>query len=507
MNATPPAVSAYERLRDRFRRLALLEEAASILHWDTSVTMPRGSAEARAEQTAALAATVHAILTAPEVGDELAAAEASAHALSALDRRNLALMRRKYLRATALPPALVEAAARANSRCEAAWRDARAACDFAAVAPLLVEVVRLARESAAALSAATGLAPYDALLDGFQPGLTDSRVAELFAPLERDLLALLPEAEARQAAAPPPLPLPGPFPAEAQRRLCRMLAERAGLDFATARLDESTHPFCGGTPTDTRITTRYDESDPAPAILGVLHECGHALYERHLPRAWAHQPLGEAAGMAAHESQSLIVEMQACRSDAFLAWLGPRLAEAFGGAAEAYAPTNLARLWRRVRRGFIRVDADEVTYPLHVILRWRLERALIAGELAVADLPAAWNDGFARLLGLAVPDDRRGVLQDIHWYDGLFGYFPSYTLGAMAAAQMMAAAREAIPDLEAALAQGDLAPLVAWLAANVHAHGARFGFDELVTAATGRPLDPAVFVAHLRARYAPASFA
>jgi carboxypeptidase Taq len=207
--------------------------------------------------------------------------------------------------------------------------------------------------------------------------------------------------------------------------------------------------------------------------------------------------------MAAHESQSLIIEMQACRSDAFLAWLGPRLAEAFGGAAEAYAPTNLARLWRRVRRGFIRVDADEVTYPLHVILRWRLERALIAGELAVGDLPSAWNDGFARLFLLAVPDDRRGVLQDIHWYDGLFGYFPCYTLGAMAAAQMMAAARSAIPDLDGALAQGDLSLLVAWLAANVHAHGSRYGFDELITAATGRPLDPAVFIAHLRARYAP----
>ncbi len=503
MNATPPSLSAYDRLRARFRRLALIEEAASVLHWDTSVTMPRGSAEARAEQTAALAATAHALLTAPEVAEELDSAEASAHRLSDLDRRNLALMRRRYRRATALSPDLVEAAARANSRCEAAWRDARAASDFAAVAPSLEEVVRLARDTAAALSAATGLAPYDALLDGFQPGLTDARIAQLFAPLERDLLALLPEVEAREAALAPAIPLPGPFPAEAQRRLCRMLAERAGLDFATARLDESTHPFCGGTPTDTRITTRYDEADPAPAILGVLHECGHALYERNLPRAWAHQPLGEAAGMAAHESQSLIIEMQACGSDAFLAWLGPRLAEEFGGPPEAYAPTNLARLWRRVRRGFIRVDADEVTYPLHVILRWRLERALIAGELAVGDLPSAWNDGFARLFGLTVPDDRRGALQDIHWYDGLFGYFPSYTLGAMAAAQMMAAIRSAIPDLDGALAQGDLSPLVAWLVAKVHAHGSRFGFDELVAAATGRPLDPAMFIAHLRARYAP----
>jgi len=501
MNAAPPTVSAYHRLRDRFRRIALIEETSSILHWDTSVTMPRGSAEARAEQMAALAAVVHSLLAAPEVEDDLAAAEASAHALSDADRRNLALMRRRCVRATALPPALVEAAARANSLCEAAWRGARAASDFAAVAPRLAEVVRLARETAAALSTATGLAPYDALLDGFQPGLSDARVAELFGPLERGVIALLPQAEAREAALSPPMPLPGPFPAEAQRRLCRLLAERAGLEFATARLDESTHPFCGGTPTDTRITTRYDESDPAPAILGVLHECGHALYERNLPRDWARQPLGEAAGMAAHESQSLIVEMQACRSDAFLSWLGPRLAEAFGGPPEAYATASLARLWRRVRRGFIRVDADEVTYPLHVILRWQLERALIAGELAVADLPGAWNEGFRRLLDREVPDDRRGVLQDIHWYDGQFGYFPSYTLGAMAAAQMMAALRSVIPDLDDALAAGDLSPLVAWLAANVHAHGARFGFDDLVAAATGRPLDPEVFVAHLRARY------
>jgi carboxypeptidase Taq len=495
------AVPAYKALRTRFARIAALEEVAAILHWDTSVTMPSGAAAARAEQMATLAGLAHQLITAPELAGHLEDAEERAALLGADDRRNLALMRRKHRRATALPADLVEAAARANSACEAAWRTARRDSDFAAVAGLLAVVVRLAREQAAALSAATGLAPYDALLDGFQPGLSDARVAQIFGPLETALVELLPEVLERQAAQPSPILLPGPFPVEAQRALCRRLAERAGIDFATARLDESTHPFCGGTPTDTRITTRYREDDAAQAILGVLHECGHALYERNLPRDWARQPLGEAAGMAAHESQSLIVEMQACRSDAFLSWLGPELHAAFGGNPAPYAPANLARLWRRVRPGFIRVEADEVTYPLHIILRWRLERALIAGDLAVPDLPGAWNDGIKALLGLDVPDDACGCLQDIHWYDGAFGYFPSYTLGAMAAAQLYAAALAAVPEIPARLAEGDLAPLTAWLRQHVHAHGSRFGFDDLLRAATGRPLDPAVFVAHLRARY------
>jgi carboxypeptidase Taq len=205
--------------------------------------------------------------------------------------------------------------------------------------------------------------------------------------------------------------------------------------------------------------------------------------------------------MAAHESQSLIIEMQACRSDPFLAWLGPELHSTFGGDSVPYRPANLARLWRRVGRGFIRVDADEMTYPAHVILRFRLEQALIAGDLAIADLPAAWNDGFADLLGLTPPDDARGCLQDIHWYDGAFGYFPSYTLGAMAAAQLMAAARHAESEMDTALGRGDLSPLIGWLRANVHGRGSLLGFNDLLRAATGKPLDPADFEAHLSARY------
>jgi carboxypeptidase Taq len=235
--------------------------------------------------------------------------------------------------------------------------------------------------------------------------------------------------------------------------------------------------------------------------MGVLHETGHALYERGLPKVHARQPVGEAAGMAAHESQSLLIEMQTCRSDAFLSFLGPQLEGTFGGGDGAYAPENLHRLWRRVERGFIRVDADEMTYPVHVILRFRLEQALFSGNLQVADLPAAWRDGLQALLGINPPDDARGCLQDIHWYDGTFGYFPSYTLGAMAAAQLMTAARREIEGLETALGRGDLGPLIAWLRPKVHGQGNRLPFNELLRAATGKPLDPADFEAHLTRRY------
>ncbi|MGH7213015.1 MAG: carboxypeptidase M32, partial [Acetobacteraceae bacterium] len=349
---------------------------------------------------------------------------------------------------------------RANSACEKVWREARRTSDFALVRAHLETVVRLTREITAARAPVLGLSPYDALMDGFQRGIGAADVAPVFADYETFLRRALPEATRRQAKAGAPLRPRGPFPVEAQEALCRRISERLGLDFAHARLDRSAHPFSGGTPSDVRITTRYVEADFTQAVLAVVHETGHALYERGLPHAYARQPVGEAAGMAAHESQSLIIEMQACRSDAFLSWLGRELHAAFGGDAAPYASGNLARLWRRIEPGCIRVDADEMTYPAHVILRFRLEQALVAGDLAVADLPGAWNDGMKDLLGITPPDDARGCLQDIHWYDGAFGYFPSYTLGAMAAAQLMAAARRALPDLDAALSRGDVTPLL-----------------------------------------------
>jgi carboxypeptidase Taq len=489
--------AAYDRLKARFARIGALNEAAGILHWDASAMMPSGGGHARGEQLAALAGVAHELLTAPPVAEDLAVAAAEGE----WDGANLALMRRVHARATALPVALVEASSRANSACEKIWREAKADADFAKVQKLLTEVVRLQRETAQALGAALGMDPYDALMDGYQPGVTAADVEPVFAAYEAWMAEALPRAEEIQAQRPAPLPLAGKFPPEAQRALCREMAERVGLEFSHARLDESLHPFCGGNPSDVRITTFYDAENPAKALLGVLHETGHAMYERHLPAGFARQPVGEAAGMAAHESQSLIVEMQACRSDAFLGFLAARLRQTFGLSTRIASPDNLARLWRRVGRGFIRVDADEITYPAHVILRFRLERALIGGTLEVADLPGAWNEGLRALLGIVPPNDAQGCLQDIHWHDGAFGYFPSYTLGAMAAAQLMAALRRDIPALDAQLAKGDLSAMMRWLGLHVHGQGARLGFQDLLRHATGKPLDPADFTAHLTARY------
>ncbi len=493
-------MSAYDRLAERFARIATIGEASSVLSWDAATMMPPGGGAARGDQLAVLAGVGHSLLVAPVVGEDLNAAE-SAGESDAWRAANLRLMRHAHTRATAMPPDLVEAQARANSACEKVWREARRQSDFAVVRPHLEEVVNLTRQAAAALAPALGLSLYDALADGYQRGVRAAEVAPIFASYEAFLGRALPEAEARQASKPEPVRPVGPFAVAKQEALCRELAERLGLDFQHARLDRSAHPFSGGTTTDVRITSRYDDGDFTQAVLAVVHETGHALYERGLPTKWSRQPVGEAAGMAAHESQSLIVEMQACRSDAFLTFLGPILQTAFAGNPAPYRAENLARLWRRVQRSYIRVDADEMTYPAHVILRFRLEQALIDGSLAVTDLPGAWNDGFRSLLGMTPPDDARGCLQDIHWYDGAFGYFPSYTLGAMAAAQLMAAARREIDGLDAALARGDLSPLLHWLRAKVHGQGSRYEFNELLREATGKPLDPGDFQAHLTARY------
>lgn len=493
-------MDAYRALESRFKRIALVNEAVAMLHWDSNTMMPEGAAGSRAEQVAELKVMSHELLTAPETATLLHGARAERD-LGEWQLANLREMRRQWLHAAAVPGDLVVAFSKACSECEMAWRKARPANDFASVRPRLERVLTLVREIAAAKGAKLGRAPYEALLDQYEPGIGIAEIDRLFDRLAKNLPGLIDGALAAQMRRKAPTMPPGPFPVAAQNRAGRMLMERLGFEFSHGRLDQSLHPFCGGTSDDVRITTRYDEKDFARALMGVLHETGHALYERGLPADWRHQPVGEARGMAVHESQSLLIEMQVCRSREFLEFAAPILRNCFGGGGPAWEAENLYRLGTRVERSLIRVDADEVTYPAHVILRYRLERALIAGEMEVADIPDAWQEGMRRLLGVVPPDDRLGCLQDVHWFDGAFGYFPTYTLGAMIAAQLYAAAKEQEPSIPQAIGRGDFAPLLGWLRGHVHQYGSLLWTSDLVHRATGKALDSGVFEAHLRERY------
>jgi carboxypeptidase Taq len=493
-------MTPYETLETRFRRLGALQEAIAVLNWDSAAMMPPGGGAARAEQLATLRVMAHEALTDPALGDLLAGAEA-ATGLDPWRRANLAEMRRRWLHATALPADLVDALSRACSDCEREWRRARPENDFKGILPKLARVLDLVREAAAAKAARLGKSPYEGLLDEYEPGASTATIDRLFGELADFLPGFIDAAVERQATRPPPREPSGPFAVEKQRQVAVELMARIGFDFEHGRLDVSLHPFCGGTSEDVRITTRYDETNFRGALMGVLHETGHALYERGLPASWRLQPVGDARGMAMHESQSLLMEMQACRSREFTEFVAPLLRRTFGGTGPDWAAENLWRLNTQVRRSFIRVDADEVTYPAHVILRYRLERALIAGDLALADLPGAWRDGMQELLGIAPPDDRQGCLQDIHWYDGAWGYFPTYTLGAMIAAQLFDAAKRADSGLLDDIGRGDFSRLLAWLREKVHGKGSSRSTYEIVVEATGRPLDATIFEAHLRKRY------
>ncbi|MGE0735330.1 MAG: carboxypeptidase M32 [Alphaproteobacteria bacterium] len=493
--------AAYKQLERRFARLARVRDAQGILHWDRSVIMPAGGAESRAEQIATLDVICHELITDPAVGDLIAAAVGEP--LGDWERANLREMRRDWIHATAVDAALVEAKSRACSACEMVWREARPKADFAMVLPHLDEVLRLTIEAGKAKAAKFGTSVYDALLDQFEPEGRAAHIDPVFADYADFLPDFLDDVLAQQAREPAVVKPQGPFTVERQRELGLRIMQILGFDFHHGRLDVSLHPFSGGASDDLRITTRYNEADFTVSLMGTIHETGHALYEQHLPKAWRHQPVGASRGMVIHESQSLLMEMQASRSREFLSFAAPLMRDAFDGQVgdAAWQPENLFRLYTQVARSFIRTDADEVTYPAHVILRYRLERALIAGDLALRDLPGAWNDGLKQLLGIVPPDDRLGCLQDIHWYDGAFGYFPTYTLGAMAAAQLFDAAKRETQDLPTKIARGDFKPLVDWLAENVHGQACYLSTRDLLTAATGKPLDPAIFKAHLKARY------
>ncbi|WP_407732743.1 carboxypeptidase M32 [Pseudocitrobacter faecalis] len=488
----------YQHLTRTFQRLSRFSHLSAIAGWDMFTMMPPGGSNARSEALAELGVLQHQILTDKQVGEWLRNAEQED--LNDLEQANLREMARHYQQAALLPESLVEAKSLAGSRCEHAWRTQRPNNDWQGFAENLKDVVKLSREEARIRAQAKGCSPYDALLDIFEPDMTSARLDVLFGDLKSWLPGLLTSAVEKQASKTLIAPQ-GPFPIENQRQLGLETMKRLGFDFNAGRLDVSAHPFCGGVPEDVRITTRYNEHDLLSALFGVIHETGHARYEQNLPRNWLGQPVSHARSTAIHESQSLFFEMQLARSDAFLQHLLPAVVEQFG-TQPAFEASNFVAWNQRVKPGFIRIDADEVSYPAHVILRYEIERALIDGEIDVDDIPALWDEKMRHWLGLSTEGNYRdGCMQDIHWTDGGFGYFPSYTLGAMYAAQLMHAARNAMPDLESRIASGDFSTLFEWLRQNIWQHGSRFATSQLIQQATGEDLNSRYFREHLTARY------
>jgi carboxypeptidase Taq len=494
------ALTPYEQLEQEFRRLHAFRGALSLLRWDAAVMMPRGSADVRGEQLAALETEHHALLTTPKVARLLERAEAAASQLEDWPLANLREMRRQRDHAIATPPSLISRLAKATARAEVFWVEAKKANDFKLFAPHLEEVVHLVRDKAALLGQARGLAPYDALVDGFTPGVSAADIDTIFKALSRKLPSLINQAIEVQAAH-APNPLVGKFSVSRQRSLSVDVLKALGFPFDRGRLDESEHPFTEGVPGDIRVTTRFDLNDPFSGLLGAVHETGHAMYDLGLPLKWRDQPVGRDRGLALEESQSLLFEMNLCRSRSFVKYLRPLLEKYLQVSGPEWQEANLYRHLIRVRRSCIRMDADELTYPVHIMLRYELEKKILEGSLPVADLPEAWNANLEQRLNIRPANDVEGCLQDIHWAVGHFGYFPSYALGAVIAGQLNEAMRAARPALDEEIAAGQFGGVMDWLRDNVHGIGARLPVQELIKQATGKPLTAAAYLRYLEAKY------
>ena len=497
--------SAYGQLTQTFERVGHLGAASSTLFWDGRTKMPAGGAASRGKVMAALTSIVSETMADPALGELLDRAEnEEAGNLGPWEAANLREMRRRWRHETAIPTELATELSERVALAQKAWEKARADNDFAAFAEPLEGLLGLQLKAAAIKGDALGMSPYDAMMDVHEPGMTTALIDNLFADLAAFLPPLMEQIMAKQAAGPVPEPLPGPFSNDVQMALSEKLAGMIGYDFEEGRIDLTAHPFANGVPGDVRITTRFFPDDPISGIMATMHETGHAMYEAGLPRNWSFLPVGSARGMGLHESQSLLFEMQAGRNAAFLPVLSQAIREAFGADSDAgaWSDANIGRLYRKVGPSLIRVEADEVTYPLHVILRYRLERAIMDGSLEIVGIPSAWNELMQEMLGITPPNDTQGCLQDIHWSMGLFGHFPSYTFGAVAAAQLFKAATEQDADILPGLARGDFAPLLGWTRKHVHSQASFAATsDEILTAATGGPLSADAFKAHLQARY------
>lgn len=507
--------SAYDQLIDHIKDANLLGSTGSILGWDQETLMPSKGLAHRTRQLAQIAKLTHQMRIDPRVGQWLGECETDDALTSdplTASAVNLREIRRDYDKATKLPEALVVEMSETTSQAKHEWAEARKANDYGRFKPWLAKVVVLNQQKAECYGwdktsgitpGGGGGEPWDALADSFEAGMTAASVAEVFTPLRKRLVPLLEEILGSKT---------GPsnafnelkLPIDQQMKFVKAISAAVGFDYDRGRLDESTHPFCSGTHcNDVRMTTRFHEDNVNDALGSTLHESGHGIYEQGLPEAHIGTPMGSAVGLSIHESQSRMWENQVGRSWAFWSWCYPKLAEFFGDAAcrlsmeEVYSGANI------VNPGLIRVEADEATYNLHIMIRFEIERLLMKSELSVDDLPEVWNAKYKEYLQVDVPDDRRGCMQDIHWSMGAIGYFPTYTMGNLYCAQFFEAAKDQLGDLDAMFAEGNFTTLRTWLNTNIHAHGKRYRSADLVQHVTGKPLSADPLMRHLEGKLRP----
>lgn len=493
----------YESLVKKLRDTASLAGISGLLGWDEMVLLPTLSGECRAQQKAALAGVIHERSVDPNLGILLSRLEkADGAELNTWEAACVREAAKEYKKNTAVTEDLVRREAALESKGYLQWVKAREANDFQQFAPVLKEWIEIRKERAALVDPSKPA--YDVLADDYSAGLTASRVTEIFDQVKEGLIPFLAELNAK-GSAPDNTWLSGDFEISKQEALCRDIAVAIGFDLEKGRLDVSVHPFTGGShPTDVRMTTRFKQNDVTEGLTGAIHETGHALYEQGRNLEFDGLPVNSAAGMAIHESQSLLWERMVALSLPFSAYLLPKLHETFPGAfPSSKTPKDLYNALNVVKKeSLIRVESDEVTYPMHIILRFEIEKALVEGEMTVDEIPAVWNAKMEEYLSVCPPSDAQGCLQDVHWSAGLFGYFPTYTLGAMSAVQIYETAKEQLPTLEQDIENGNFKPLKEWLNKHVHTLGSLYPTaDDLLVAVTGKPLDPQIFIRYIKKKY------
>jgi carboxypeptidase Taq len=491
----------YRKLEQEFEQIIHLQNILSLAQWDASVGLPAGAAENRNREMATVSSLIHDRISAHDIAILLEAASDEEPMLSDWQKANLKNMKRWHKNATCISKEMEYENSLLSSECEFVWRSARENNDFKKLEPYLDKVFESARKIADLRSGAFGKKPYDALIDLYDEGRTSSEIRVVYDLLKVELPKLIEKIVQKQSSE-KVIPLKQKIDEKTQREMGFKIIQRMGFDINHGRLDKSTHPFCSGSNDDVRLTTRYDENNFITGIFGIIHEAGHGLYQQNLPKQYRDQPVGSPKGMAFHESQSLIMEMQACTSKSFAEFLASFLRDEFAIKGEEYSAENLYKLVTRVKPGFIRVDADEVTYPLHVILRFEIELEIIENNLKAKDLPGLWNDKMKQYLGVVPESDKNGCMQDIHWPSGAFGYFPSYSNGAIIASMLMKKAKDQFPEIDQQLSEGRFDSLNSYLNENFRSLGSSKSSGDLLLHATGYPeINPSIFLDYLKNKF------